>query len=382
MTWFFGIAIILYTFTSAWARTDILGFPLFLPILASGIIAVVITYIRLSKQANTRFSRILVPLVIILLFIWIRCLMDNTDESISKASFITVTGIVMYVIGRTYGIRVFWPLAIVAVLQSVSVVIIALFFSDWNSGMDIRNGGFIDRDNYALGQAVIVIGLVSGIYLIKSVIWKAVFVSVCTLGLLFTGSPEAFVFLIIIGLYTIYKGDITKPLRNGLVIVVVLFAVWVLSGPGLKQYDRLGEVTTFVSSGDIVESESWDDDVKEDKYSWGDGRLPVYKQSVNEASMFGHGYAIYNAQDYHKKVHNVPLVIVDQIGLIPALAWLGVTLYCLVRSKHKYLWIGIIVLGLFNHTTWTVFAPYWWLAVGLMAYEGRDYVLRTDKETI
>lgn len=354
-----GVAITLFCFTSTWL------YSLYLPVLAAAFVIAYTGLIVIRKQANIRFSRILAPLAIILLFVWLRCLFDYTGNAIFNAVFITLTGISMLIIGRRYGICICWGLAALAIIQSISVIIVALFFSDWDTGSGIRNGGLIDQSNYALGQAVIVIGLITGVYLIKSIRWNVCFVYMCVLGLLFTGSPEAFVFLVIACLYAIYHLKLTRTILAGAGIVIIIFAAWMVYGPGMKQYERLGEVTTLVTSGDIANSSTWDDNVIEDRYSWGDARLPLYKQAIEDISMFGHGYAIYNAQTYHKKVHNVPLVVADQIGLIPALAWLGVTLYCLFRTKYKLLWIGIIVLGLFNHTTWTVFAPYWWLAVGI-----------------
>jgi len=61
----------------------------------------------------------------------------------------------------------------------------------------------------------------------------------------------------------------------------------------------------------------------------------------------------------------VPLIIVDQIGPLAGLAWLWVTIACLVKTKWRYAFIAVIALSLFDHYIWTQAAPYWWVLVGV-----------------
>jgi hypothetical protein len=51
-------------------------------------------------------------------------------------------------------------------------------------------------------------------------------------------------------------------------------------------------------------------------------------------------------------VYNVPLVIVQQVGILAALAWVFLIIYSLIKSKWKYAFIVVIALGLFDSYMW------------------------------
>jgi len=367
MAWSIGIVAVLFTFTSRWAYDSSFSF-LYPPLLAGAIVTVTAAVLW-PRHKLPPFSWAYIPLAVILLFICIRCLIDG---AYINGLFITMVGVSMLYLGQRFGLRLLWPIIALSVIQAISVIVVAIFYSDWSIGMDIRNGGLIDRQNYALGYAVIAIGLVAGLHLIKSTKWKSIFAGFCCLGLLFTGSPSALVFMGIIGAYAVIKRQWSKPMLRALAIVAILFGIWVASGPGWTEYDRMRDVSAMVSTGEIAHAEVWDDNLKDDPYSWGKGRLPLYRQAIETASVTGHGYALYNKQDWYPKVHNVPLVVLDQVGILAAIAWVIVTGYCLFKSRYKYLWLGLITLGLFDHITWTVFAPYWWLIVGITVMHYRQ----------
>ena len=80
-------------------------------------------------------------------------------------------------------------------------------------------------------------------------------------------------------------------------------------------------------------------------------------------------------------VHNVPLVIVDQIGPLAGFAWLFITIFCLVKTKWKYAWSAVLVLSVFDHYIWTQFAPYWWALVGISTTVAikNDYIFKEAK---
>jgi hypothetical protein len=92
-------------------------------------------------------------------------------------------------------------------------------------------------------------------------------------------------------------------------------------------------------------------------------RWVVAKKALSDIQILGHGYKPGLAEPF--TVHNVPLVIVDQIGPLAGLAWLVVSLWCLIKTKWKYAWIAVIAMGVWDHYVWTQFAPYFWVLVGV-----------------
>jgi len=94
------------------------------------------------------------------------------------------------------------------------------------------------------------------------------------------------------------------------------------------------------------------------------GRMIHIVNAVKEASLIGYGYSL-GIRIGGGTVHNVPLIILYQIGLVAAVAWSFVTVYCLIKSRWKYAWMAVIAMCVFDHYIWTQFAPFWWALAGV-----------------
>lgn len=343
---------------------------------------------------NKRFTKehlqpikLTIAMILLVTFTCITCLANFDGDQLANALFITCMPL-FYLSARVLGKCILWPMVWASVIESISVICYVLFFTSWDSAQALTTGGILSETNYAIGTAFIAFGTVCGFYLIRSSDYKAIFLIINLLGMLFTGSPETFVIIGVIGVYLTYKKLIDFKYTYAIVMVIVLMGMWFTIGAGSRQYDRVGETVSFVSHGDIAKAESWNDNTNidsagysikdSDNLSWGQGRLPAYKRAISNMSFLGHGYYVYQAQEIDgvvirpAKVHNVPLVVLDQVGIIPFITWIFITCYCFIISpnhKLKIIWLCLIALGLFNHTTWTVFAPYWWVAIGLMIFE-------------
>jgi len=161
----------------------------------------------------------------------------------------------------------------------------------------------------------------------------------------------------------VWKRDYSISLAS--VVVVVVLAL--MASYALNIHERTEQVIRDGLGMDIVTTEN--------DTGWGNGRLPAYKTAVSSISFFGHGYALFETERTITPegdetwtvptVHNVPLIIVDQIGIIPAIMWLFITLYCLVRTSWKYAFVCVLGLCVFDHFIWTIFAPFWWVLVGV-----------------
>jgi hypothetical protein len=117
---------------------------------------------------------------------------------------------------------------------------------------------------------------------------------------------------------------------------------------------------------------SWEEKL-DNIFNW---RLFQYKHMAHHFSFWGHGYNI-NVFDFYF-VHNVPAIVADQVGVIAALAWCWVTLFCLVRTRWKYAFAAVIALSLFDHFIWTQAAPWWWALVGVASADAtrNDLIFR------
>lgn len=351
---------------------------------------------------NKRFTRehlkpypLTIAMALLVGFTVIACLVNWDSDQAGNALFIACMPM-FYLSARVLGKRILWPLVIASVIEAISVIVYVLAFADWDSVQQMTNGGLLSETNYALGTAFIALGTACGFYLIRNVRWFTAFLFINTLGMLFTGSPESFIIIGLIGAFIILKRYWHREYAVAFSLIVVIMVSWFVFGAGQTHYDRVSEVIGFATDGKIAKAELWEYSIITDKESnwigcddstepsWGQGRLPAYKRAINNISMFGHGYYVYEAQRMDNivmrtaKVHNVPLVTLDQAGIVPFLTWILITGYCLLRYRWKALWLCLIALGLFNHTTWTVFAPYWWIAIGLTMIHYKEDTSQPD----
>ena len=112
------------------------------------------------------------------------------------------------------------------------------------------------------------------------------------------------------------------------------------------------------------------------------GRWYAIVEAVRNFSFIGHGYSLSTVGG--GIVHNMPLIIMYQIGPFAALAWLFVSVYCLIKTGWKYAWVAILAMGVWDHDIWTQMAPWWWALVGVSTASGlkSDLIFRRQKETI
>ena len=93
------------------------------------------------------------------------------------------------------------------------------------------------------------------------------------------------------------------------------------------------------------------------------GRWSVMLDSLHHITFLGHGFSTSTIGG--GIIHNVPLIIMYQVGPLAAAAWLFVTVFCLVKTKWKYAWVAIMAASVFDHYLWTQFAPWWWSLAGV-----------------
>lgn len=389
LTYIFGLGLLLFglhssVFTVYSSSGATLFFPPFLGII---IINLVTLYLIIDRRITTDTlgeKKIWIPLLLIVISITIRSLLTFTYESFVEIGVgLSLFG--CYLSSRVLGKEIFYFLAAFVIVEIISVFIYAIWINPGNG-----TGGLWSISNYDGATGLIVIG--SMLFIHK---WQWILVLAMLLTGWFMASMECIAASAIICAFMLIRRDYNKKLFIGIVVIGVLVGSWYIWGYGEQQYewkvinvakDALG-IEQYEKVYEIGSSKTFYTDIAEDdngEYlaTWGKGRLPAYERAIENTAIFGHEYDMYQYQNRtgYVVVHNVPLVIWDQIGPLAAIMWLWVTLYCLIKKRWKYAIVAIIGISLFDHYIWTTLAPYWWCIIGLVtAHSIDDRIWRKDE---
>jgi hypothetical protein len=188
------------------------------------------------------------------------------------------------------------------------------------------------------------------------------------LAMFLTASPEAVFVLPFIGIAILIRKDWSKKLLF-VIIPVAILAIILLSTGYLQ--------SVYKYSIDVAKDSPVLSQNADESYGMGQ-RIRIIREAAENFKPFGDGYSVTNFQT--KTVHNIPLIIIQQLGIpgiIAALAWLWISFYCLFKTKYKYVWIIIIALSVFDHYIWTQLTPWWWVAIGITTVNnGNDLIFR------
>jgi len=249
----------------------------------------------------------------------------------------------LYLTCRSLKEDVFAPFLYAVVIGSLGCVVYGIIEPERPSG------GIISPTNYDMAVGLLAFGT-----LVSAVRHRWWLTAVALLGLFFTGAPEGIFVSGVVFLAVLARRDWGKRLLVPVGLFVVLMIATFSVGLGQQLYSYAFWVTQPDAPHPV------NPEVKENPIK---GRIRVASDAMSKVSMVGHGYTV---TDFTvETVHNVPLVIVQQVGPIAALMWLFVTLYCLVKTKWRYAWIGLMAMCVFDHYIWTQAAPWWWALVGV-----------------
>lgn len=332
------------------------------------------------------------PIIIILISMIARICIEQTSSTVAELLFIVIF-VAIYYMTRSYGLNVLKPLLYATILEALSVLIYSVFVGRWHTE-DMTNGGLLSETNYDVATGFMAIGLIIGVLLIKNTRYLILYSILVVTAMLMTGSPESLFALGVLGVYLLtvhriaLKTLILRHRRMLLGIAGVLSCMvllWVSLGGGKATAQRTKDVL-----GNTV-------DITDDYPDYGQGRFPAYERVLQNVDIFGHGFTLthYRVDDSGVPLeemdreaqgiaHNVPLVIVEQIGPIAAAAWLVVTIYCFKISSRKMriMWVIVASLCVFDHYIWTTIAPYWWLLIGITLWEVDNALCKREMENI
>ena len=266
---------------------------------------------------------------------------------------------VLYLVAHQLGKDIFLPLAVGAGIASLGVIA----YSAINPST--VSGGFVFEHNYDILAGYVLLG--SALFLHR---YQWLLSALALIAIFLSGSPEGLFAVGVLAIVVLLRRDWSVKLG----IVAGSLAIIALLYFGLGYGQRLYNYTMQVATDEPTVSSA---DTSALGY-----RLLVIKESMQSISLLGDGY---NLTNFGKEanVHNVPLVIVQQLGwpgVLAGLAWLWVTIWCLVKTRLKYVWALVLALSVFDHFIWTQLAPWWWAIAGV-ATSGSiksDYIFRKE----
>jgi hypothetical protein len=238
----------------------------------------------------------------------------------------------------------------------------------------VHNGGFASMLDYNTAIGLLIIGAIVSV-------WKKqwVIVAIASVGVFLTGSEEGLFVLAIILLTIIIRRDFSRR------ILFPIGAILIIAVLGLVPFNYtrtiyavpIDKVTELIShkhneQSIIVASnpENHTDVAIPSKFNIPfdfvlNGRLSFSKIGRDNWNWLGSGYVLnpVDLKDY--AIYNVPLVVAQQIGIVGGLAWIFVTIYCLVKTKWKYAFIAILALSCFDNYIFCQLGIFWWSLAGV-----------------
>ena len=265
----------------------------------------------------------------------------------------------LYLAGRVLGKDLFLPVAVGAGVASLGVIVWGILWPG------LVTGGAIFEQNYDIVVGYVLLGAALFIHR-----WQWILAGVALLGMFFSGSPEAVFAVGVLGLVVLLRRDLSVKTFAALAPVVVVAILWLGLGYGWQLYGYSAKAVLDIPAAAPTQArQAVPDDVglrKPREY-----RVEQIEKATARIRPLGEGYSITVFKD--GIVHNVPLVIVQQLGwpgIAAGLAWALVSVWCLVKTKWKYVWVTMLALAVFDHYVWTQLAPWWWAIVGVSTAGG------------
>jgi len=254
----------------------------------------------------------------------------------------------LYLCGRVLGKDMFLPLAIGAVVASLGVIAHQVVYPG------VVTGGFVFEDNYDIVVGYVLLG--ATLYIHK---WQWLLAGLALVAILLTGSPEGLFAIGVVGVAVLWRKDWGRKLAIVGVITALIVVAGLVSGYGLALYGYAGKVATGETASPYGELGEPRNAVEY--------RLQAIDDTMTHIRPLGEGY---NLTDFGRSpnVHNVPLVLVQQLGypgILATMAWLFVSIYCLVKTKWRYAWIALLSLCVWDHCVWSQLAPVFWILAGM-----------------
>jgi len=315
------------------------------------------------KEIGWGDKRIVVPLLIIVAAIGLSGITANGWQDKVAPLGMGIALFAVYLASRVLGKEVFLPLAIGAGIASLGIVIRGLVYPGQHTG------GFIFEHNFDIATGYILLGV--ALFIHK---WQWLLAGLAVIALLFSGAPEALFAMGVLGLTLLIRRDWSKRLMAIGTTTVLLIVVVFVVGWGQSLYSYVVRTVQQDPMAVYVAPSGETANVSPLTH-----RALVIRDALTSIKPLGEGYNLTGFTVH--TVHNVPLIIIQQLGvpgILASVAWLWISMWCLVKTKTKYAWVLILTLSIFDHFVWSQLAPLWWMLAGVSATSavGSDLIFR------
>ena len=317
---------------------------------------------QLVKGSGLGDRKIWIPLIVIVVAMGISGLANGiTIRSQFAPLFMGVALFVVYIVSRVLGEGIFRYLMPFVIVGSASVIISGILLPGQYTG------GFIT--NYCASAGFLIFGA-----LVYRGRWRLLLLAIAGAGLFFIGALEAVFIVGVLGIVLLIRRDVSLYLALAFGSLMIMIGVWSALGYFSPLYE--GNLNLAVLRDVVTGKVPLDTDAAAGLTS---GRWNAIVEAVRNFSFIGYGYSLSTVGG--GIVHNMPLIIMYQIGPFAALAWLFVSVYCLIKTGWKYAWVAILAMGVWDHYIWTQMAPWWWALVGVSTASGlrSDYIFKEGK---
>jgi len=314
-----------------------------------------------------------IPMLVIVASIAARLTVDFSVYALAGA-FYGVALFGVYLLSRQLGKGIFLVFIPFIVIVAISCIINGVR----NPG--VFTGGIIT--NYCASAGFMIFGV-----MVSQFRWRWVLATLVLVALFFVGALEGLFAVIVLGIIILARRDWSRKILLPIGLLVVAVTLWGSLGHFAPLWGKYNiDVLLGMSRGEIAIT---DDTVN--KATTGRWVNIVNRMSniqplgrefwiiMPRTDKVDYGYHEFSSPD-EEPVHNVPLIIVDQIGPVAAGAWLFIAIVCLVTTRWKYAWSAIFALSVFDHFIWTQFAPYWWVLAGVSTSVAikNDYIFKGE----
>ncbi len=343
---------------------------LFLPAVAFILIIVGTGFFLLNKWDDVRrvgwgSKAVTIPLYIIIGAMALSGI--NADGFTDKFAplFMGVSLFGLYLVARVVGKDIFFPLAVGAAIASVGVIIHGVVYPGNTTG------GLIFENNFDIFTGYALLGF--ALFFHK---WRWLLAGLALIALFFSGSPEALLPVGVLGIAILVRRDWDRRALWIAVSTALLAILLLAAGPGRDLYSYAWAAAsnkTTVSFTDSVGVEHSGSPI-----TW---RLETIQRAMSDIRPLGDGYNVTGFTT--DTVHNVPLILVQQMGypgMLAALAWLFLCLWGFFKTKWKYVWLLVASLCLFDHYLWDQLNPLFWCILGASAVTsgGTDLIFKQE----
>jgi len=305
----------------------------------------------LVRKVGLGPRKIYIPLIVIAMGISLSGITAEGVQSKIAPFGAAVSLIAVYIVARVIGTRLFYPVAIGVVVASLGIILHQFILPG------VATGGYVFEYNFDAATGYILLG--AAVFIHK---WRWMLVCLAIVAMLISGAPEAMMALAVLGAMALIRRDWSWKIMAVIVPIGIFIIVIFTLGYGGGLYRYLAQTLnnapvayyTMPSNGNIIEVSP----------------LAIRWLAIRDAMIclkpLGEGYNLTGFTI--ATVHNVPLIIVQQlgfVGIIAGLAWLFVSFWGLMKTNMKYVWVLIVTLSMFDHYVWTQLAPWWWAVVGI-----------------